>query len=419
MRKNYIKEFFKSGYLLHTALFTAVTLTLILASYELGLFGALYNSASVLTFAGIVIALFAVVGLAYFYISTKINKITLADAFYFTFALVGILYIIYTAAVLKSFNIRRILFPVILLVIGVAFIVLRVLSVVKMSEEKDAPSNKVKSYYSAIVENYSLFAIIIAAGVCVCTAYIIFNIEFGQLLKDTTVLIMIGVCILPTLIYAAKSAVSKTITILDALLLSGIISFPVLLIQIFMVAYSELRLTIWAFAFLIYMILAIVRLVSFDKDAVKKPACSIKCENCGILKYFNCINKKHDPLITLAISGIIAGVALILLRGRAIQHYLLNSAGELTITLKALPILVTLAASLLSLAFFAIVALISVKAKHVTLGDYFLLQCTTFNVFGFLTLIAHPSPYMLWMLVAFTVYCIVLTVIRIKTVNEN
>ena len=414
-KKGYLKSFFKSGFFLHAALISSVMLTLLVASYEFGLLGTLMTQKHLISYVGIIVAIFAVVGILYLLISLKISHITLADAVYSAFIVVGALFTLYTAFYLKQFNIRRIVFSAAIFAVGLFLIVIRILSFKKlMKKDKAATLNNVKSYFSKVIYNFSMFGVIVTAGVTVCLAYIILNIAYGKNLKDSTFLIVAGICLIPLIVYALKGALDKRVNILDAFLLSGVISVPVVLIQIMRVAYSEMRLTLWAAVVCAYLVLYLFRFVRYDKNLKDKPI-KIGCK-CKIKNYYDAISSKHDPLLTIALGGFIAAVALTLLKGQAINDYLIKD-GAFVFSLKGLPIMVVLIAAVGSLAFFAIVSLIGVKAKFVTAGDFFLGVCFIFTIFGFLTYFAYPSLLYLCLLIAFAVYCLIFTIARIVVVN--
>ena len=406
-KKGYFKSFAKSGFLLHAAFITSVLLTLLVANYEYGLFNMLFTQKRLFTYVLVIISVFAVVGVAYLLVSLKISHVTLADAVYLSLAVVGVAYAIYTAAALGNFNARRILFAVIVFAVGVALLIVRAVTFNKLAaKEQSITLNKVKSYFTRVINEFSLLGVVLAAGVTVCVAYLVLNVSFGKNLKDTTYLIIAACCLLPLIAYAIKGALNRNVNIFDALLLSGVISVPVVLLQVLLVAYSQMRLAVWATVFCAYLVLYLFRFARYSVTPCQEKPCK-----CALKGYYGEISKKHDPLLTLAIGGFIATVAITLLKGQAINDYLIKN-GAFVFSLKGIPIMVVLAAAFLSLAFFALIPLIGVKKKNVFVGDFFLAICFTFVIFGFITYIAYPSPLYLYLLIAFAAYCVVMTVTR-------
>lgn len=413
-KKGYFKSFVKSGFLLHATLLAAVMFTLLVANYEYRLFYMLFQQKQLLKYVVIILSVFAVVGLAYLLISLKISHVTFADAVYFALIAVGVIFVFYTLIELGGFNVRRISFALITIILGAALLVYRVLSFKKLiKNEKTLVLNKVQSYFKHVINDFSLLGVLAFAGLTVCIAYLVLNISFGKNLKDATYLVIAVCCLLPLFAYAIKGALSKTVTIFDALLLSGAISAPVVLIQIVMVAYSQMRLTLWAAVLCVYLVLYILRFAVYSAKPIEKATC--KCQLKG---YFGKITKDHDPLLTLAIGGFIATIAITLLKGQAINAYLIKD-GAFVFSLKGIPIMVVLASAFLILAFFAAIPLIGIKKKEVFVGDFFLTICFAFVFFGFITYFAYPSPLYLYLLIAFAAYCVVVTITRMVITADH
>ena len=413
-KKGYFKSFVKSGFLLHSTLITAVVFTLLVANYEYRLFNMLFSKEQQFNYVILVCSVFALFGLIYLFSNLKKSNVTFADAIYLSLIGVGAAFAIYVQLKLNGFNVRRTSFAIGTSSLGLLLLFIRAVSFKKINpKNKTLVMNKVQHYYRTVVNNYSMLGVLAFAGVTICIAYLVLNISFGKNLKDTTYLIVAGSCLLPLFFYALKSAFSKKVTVFDAFLLSGAISAPVVLAQILMVAYSQMRLTLWAAVFFAYLILYVLRFANYSAKPIDKKVCK-----CSLKGYYGQISKNHDPLSTLAIGGFIATVAITLLKGQAINAYLIRN-GAFAITLKGLPVLVVIAAATLTLAFFAAVALIGVKKKEVFVGDYLLSVCFAFVFFGIITYFAYPSPLYLHLLIAFAAYCLVMTVTRMVITADH
>ena len=116
--KTYFKDVAKKGYLLAAVLFAAVAFTAIVASYEYGLFGILINAVHAASYLQIALIIFSVIMLIYLVASLKVKHLTVADSAYIALCLIGVIFLFYTIIALNEFNARRVLFAVILIVLG-------------------------------------------------------------------------------------------------------------------------------------------------------------------------------------------------------------------------------------------------------------------------------------------------------------
>ncbi len=414
-KKNYFKDVAKKGYVIAALLFAMLAITGIVASYEFGLYGTVAATGHVMSFVTVVLSVIGLATLAFLIIGLRLKNPSIADAIYLAIVAFGIAFLLFVAIELKEFNIRRVLFAVIVLVLGAVLLTLRIAGYEKANSEGKlkGSNNVIKSYYSELINKYSFVAIILAAVVSICGAYILFNKSIGVQLKYSEFYAVAIICLIPFFIYAVKAAFSKTVNVLDAFLLSGVVSFPVLFVQIFVTSYSPLRAILWAVALMIYLALTFIRYLRYKPDAL--PVEYKTADG----NYFKTLFAKYDILLAMAIASITALAGVIMLRTRAIQTYFFDANGAINILTRAIPYAATLAGSLLPLAFFALTALLSVGKKSVGIGDFFLLICFCFVIFGFVTLIAHPSPWMLYLNSAFTLYTVVLTFIRSKIVNKK
>lgn len=414
-KKNYFKDVAKKGYLIAALLLAMLAITGIVASYEFGLYGVVQATSHIMVFVTVVLAIVGLAILAFLIIGLKLKNPSIADAFYLAIVAFGIGFLLFVAIELKEFNLRRVLFAVIVLVVGAVLLTLRIASYEKANSEGKlkGSNNVIKSYYSELINNYSFLSIIIIAGVSICAAYILFNKSIGVQLKYSEFYAVAIICIIPFFIYAIKAAFSKTVNVLDAFLLSGVVSFPVLFVQIFVTSYSPLRAILWGSALIVYLALTFIRYISYKPNAL--PA-KFKATDGN---YFKTLFAKYDILLAIAIASVTALAGLIMLRTRAIQTYFFDANSAINIVVRAIPYAVTLVASLVPLAFFALTALLSICKKSVGIGDFFLLICFCFVIFGFVLLIAHPSPWMIYLNSAFCLYTVVLTFIRSKIVNKK
>jgi hypothetical protein len=229
----------------------------------------------------------------------------------------------------------------------------------------------------------------------------------------------IGIALLvPFVVYAVKSSFNKKINLIDAILLSGLVSIPVLFVQVFSLSYTPLRICIMGSVTLAFLILTFIRLTTFDMtatlDKTLTPACNCKCK---VGFYYATLFKKFGFFSALAIASLIAIAALAML-GTYVVKNLFVQPELMQGPLKIIPIIVLLGACLLGLAFAAICALCSVASKKVCAGDYMLLICLLFCILGFVVYAAHLSPNFLKLLLPFTVYSVILSAVRIAVIEK-
>ena len=386
--KTYFKDVAKKGYLLAAVFLAAVAFTAIVASYEYGIFGDLVSAIHAASYLQITLVLFLAITLIYLFASLKIKHLTVADSVYFALVLIGVAYLIYMLIGLNEFNTRRVLFAVIVIVLGAILTSLR--SRDYLHAEHDGKikrtTNEIKNYYLDVLNKYSVVGIVVAAGVTMCATYILFHTSLSSALKEIKYLIVAGICLIPSIIFLIRDARSKTVTLLDALLLSGIISMPMTGLQIFKLDFSPLRGVLWASVFGIYLIVTFVRYRNFDhqEEVSHKPVCGY---------YFNSLFKNYDICAAFAIGGIIALAGSIILRKRLLQDMFFTN-GQFDISIISIPSAIVIGTALISLAFFALTALIGIKNKKAHIGDFFLAICTSFVMFTFITLLESAmSPY--------------------------
>ena len=416
-KKSYFNELAKKGYLLIALLITTLAMTAFVASYDYGIFGTIMKHPKVLALVLVIAAVFAVMMVLYLLISLKVKKITVADAFYFAALFVGVFFLLYVLIALKSFNFRRAIVPIVLIILGAALIALRIKGFNKAVNESKAKSNNViKAYFSEIFDKFSFFGIIIAAGVAVCLVYLVLNPSVVVELFHTKNFILIGViCLLPLVAFAVKGAISKTVTLFDAVLVMAALVLPISLVHILLTAFSTAKIILWAVILAVYLVCLMFRFTKYEVDACSvKPACACKC-------YFKSVANKFDLVTAIAIGALIALTASVLLASGTFIDSLFEggvSLKNIHISTKGLPVIVVTLSAIVGIGLFALIALLGVKKKSVGISDYALMVSASFNVFGLITLIAYPSIVFLYGLLIFTAYTLILLIIRLTTIKK-
>ena len=422
-KKIFVVELFKSlQNIILTLLFTSVAMTGILASYEFGLFGLLFKNTHLFKYAVIAFSIIAGFTLITMIFEIKSKKLTPFDSIFPAMILVSIAFVIYVSKHGGLVSTHRTVFFAVLLAVGVIAMIIRSV----FFNPDDLPSaaecrrNTLKNYYKTIIDKYSLFVILAIAAVCICAGYLMFNMSFARTLYKQKIDVVIGLLFLvPFIVYAIKSSLNKKINLIDAIILSGLISIPVITVQVFKLSYSPLRIGIIGSVIMAWLILTFVRYTTFDMRATLDKTATPACDcNCKIGFYYKTLFKKFGFFSALAIASLIALATLAMLGTYVVKTYFVNT-DVIHAPLKIIPIAVVLGACLIGLGFSAIGALTAIFSKKVGAGDYLLLLCLLFCVLGFVVYAAHLSPNFLKLLIPFTVYCVVLTAIRIAVVQKD
>ena len=422
-KKSYFTELFKSlQAIIPAILFAAVAMTGILASYEFGLFGLLYSKDHLFDFAIIALCIIAGFTLIAMALEMRSKTFTLFDSIFFAMILVGLSYLVYITVFDGFIRKQRMIFAVALLVVGMVSMVVRshYFDPDNLPSPAECRRNTLKNYYKTVIGKYTFFVILAIAAVCICAGYLMFNLGFARQIFEQKLDVTIGIILLvPFVVYAVKSSFNKKINLIDAIILSGLISIPVLFVQVFSLSYTPLRICIMGSVTMAWLILTFIRYTTFDMtatlDKTAKPECDCKCK---IGYYYKTLFNKFGFFSALAIASLIAVAALAMLGTYVVRNYF-TQTDAVVAPLKIVPVTVLLGACLLGLAFAAIGALTSVTSKKVCAGDYMLLLCLLFCIIGFVVYAAHTSPNYLKLLLPFTVYSVVMTAVRIAVIKKD
>ena len=417
--KGYFRDFCKNGHIILALFFTAVLFTAIVINYEFSIFSRIIRHKDVFDFVIVAAAVIASCALLYFGLCARNGKMTLADAIGISISAVGLIWLIYTLIIHDTMTTHRLILIIAAIVIGLGYTALRIAHYGREHEVAKIFNRTLKGYYVTVVEKFSFPALVVIAGVCTCITYLLFNAKFLRSfisVKDVN-LIAVGIILaIPVIAYAIKSVFDKKINTVDAVLFGGIVPISVTLVQILVKYPSEKKLAVWMIAVGVYLVAMLIRFIRFDLNAkVTLPDTS---KNCSALAYFRKLFKTYDVTLILAAGALIAGVALVVLKTQAFRTYIGIKNGRIFVELKLVPIAIITLAAVATLGLGALVSAGSIKHKDVCIGDLLLSICFSFVIFGFITLVSHPSPNLFKILVALTVYCITLFSIRIVNVKK-
>lgn len=409
-KKNYFKDLFYNVHFIIALLLTSISMTFIVACYNFNITGAIFRSKHVLALIVLIFVLFAIVFLPYLCFNLKSKKITIADSLYLTLVLLGVVFFLYSALTERQFSIYQLVFNVLAIALGFAFIVLRMHFYYTDAEEfKFVAKNKVSKYYFAIFSKFHYIAVVVISGLAILLSYFLTDSTTLSIIKHPKTLIVCLICAYPIIVYALTKINSKTITVFDCLGVAGVLALPLILVKFVILSYSPLKVIVWAIAFAAFIVYLLLRFKFFDPTA--------KVQTAEKQDYFSTLYAKYDIGFILSVGGLIALFASLLIHGDLLHP--LYAKGNVHISASMLPIIVLTAVALLALAFFALVALIGYNKKGVCIVDLFLQLCLSFILFGFISLISHPSLILLFLLIAFLIYTIAMLVVRVKLCDSQ
>ncbi len=417
--KSYLKSFSSIWFWFVALLVTSLTATVIVCNYEYNLIGYLhdYNLKDLLKFGYFTSCFGIALLLVYLGVTIKKIKGSHNDAVALGFVLLGILFLVYCAVAIGGFNTRRILFGAICIVAGIAYLLLRAFIAPDEKPEKTHTKGQPKAYFATVIKKFPLMLLGVLAIVLCCAGYLFFAQGFIRSamggIWDKSIVILCAVLISPFVVYSIKASFSKKVTAFDALLATGVIVLPFTLIQLIMKNYSTTKMILWAIALGCFLISTILRIKFFDVTAENKLE-----EPSNAQGYFAKLTSKFDFSAILALAGVCATVALVMLRTRALQNY---SVGDWAIKIKyrLFPSIVVCASANVLLAICAVTAYLNAAKKEVGIGDFAIAVCDAFVLLGFIVYIFYSSAILMDLLIGFAIYSVALTVIRIIVTSKK
>ena len=376
MKREYFKELTKKGYLLLAFLFASLFVTAIAICHEFGLFHFVALNVQRRTYSFAVTSFFILLSCIYIIASIKNKKITVADALTLSLVIGGVALVVYTLFI--GVSSRRIITSSAMLVVGVVLFGIRFGLYGKAIKKEKQPKNPISRYYKALFEKYPFPVYIVITLIATSLCFLLFLNGCIKYYIQTEFLIVMIICLLPSLLYVRKTAVANDITPFDALINSGIIFFPIWLIQIFSFEYANIKLTIWAILFALFIVLLFARFSSFgNTHPIKQTDC--KC-------YFKKLNQKYDLLLLAGLGGMITFTLSMLFKTKALPNGLVAN-GQPNITILSIPIAVLLLTIVITLVFSLVTALVTLDHHDVCIGDALIGVCLFACIFGLISFI--------------------------------
>ncbi|MBR2870446.1 MAG: hypothetical protein IKB98_03625 [Clostridia bacterium] len=411
----YFAQIFKSGYIIHALLFTALASTFIALGYIGGLWEAVKGT-PYLIYSACVLGLFFVLNVIYVIAKSKKNKVGITDAIAICMILTAILFIVYAFVVLKVLSIFRIAFAAGLFVVGVALLIINAVRFDADLEESNVvyTTNSLSGYYKTIFKKYSFFGILCAAAVCTCFTTMLFHPAYSLGLKNMN-FIEFAIYALPAILYLSFFAGSKKVVALDGLLIALTITFPLALVQILLFKEGQnVNLTLWAVGALVLILYTFIRYRTFDIRLIVEDQAIQKKSIVGY--YFKTVIRENGILLILAVAGVLAISAFVIFPLEAISSFVSVVGSDVAIAPEFMLISIIDFAVIATLLVCIVFSFVNLSIRKTNRGDMLLFILIAFIMFGFVSLIFNFSIVKALIFIAVLIYALSIFFARARAV---
>ena len=409
-KKWYFKEIFKSFSTIVSALFFAcVFLTFLVMSQEFSIFERLktLDNLNFILLASLIF--FCTVGVG-FILCVKDKNFSIIDAIYFAMAISGVGFLIYLTATAKSVSQIESVICLSLILFGGILMIIRSYYF-NGDQTKGIRSNKLKDYFGIIKDKYSVLGVAVIATVTVAIGYLGLNTDFlSPVYNDHKLVVALVVLLIPSVVFIIISATKKRVGIFDAVLLSGFVSMPVLVVDVLFLSFPPIKTLVVLSVVLCWLVCCLIKFSSFDITPKTHAVKSNKFFN-----YYGKLSSEHGILKALAVAGIIAISAIITLKTLPIESYILNFPNSDLLITSAVSIILITATAPIVLGILS--SIISLGVKKVCTADFLLLICFFSAIFGGGVYYLFPSIYCLYTIVGLGGYSLIASIIRICSVK--
>ncbi len=416
-KPGYFSSFFKNGCALAGLFFAALAFTVCIAAYQYNLLTELRATEGMFPFVLATAGIFALAAAIFCIANIKSGKINIADAFAWALIIDSLAYLVFLFCKFgtDSLTENRIIVLSIMFLLGLIYVTAR--SIVFDPEkniEKRLSDKHFIAYLQKLIDKTGFLGILAIAAVVCCAAFLATDATFRPFLtsavKEKTFIVYVAVfAAVICLIYAAVSVADRNINLLDGVLVAGVIAIPVVLLNILLVNNSsENQLFVWAIAVGIYLIAVILRVV-FLGVLNKKTIVIGKGKG-----YFGKLFEKNSPLLTIAAAAVFAAAADLFFATDALANLLPKENSAIVPEIASFPALFLAALLALSFVCGAVLPVAGIKGKTINLGDFALFTGLLATIMSYTLLAFTEELYIIVMLVAFTVYYIIILSVRTK-----
>lgn len=420
-KPSYFMSIIKNGYVIPALFISTLSLTVLCFGYKQNAFNSILSNKNLFLFLTIAFGYFMVLSVLYLFFSTKKKHVSLADSLAFSYLFTGLFYALFLMVIAKDFNLYRLIFCGVLFVLGLVFSMVNGFSFAPDAKVKKIyyTSHSLSGYYSTLFKDFSFFGILLASFAFCCFAFLFNELNFIQSLQSKRFFFVVFICLFPFIVYYSTSLSSKKIITFDAYLLSQIISMPVLILHTILINNSEkLKLIICIVGIVIIIISTIFRYCLFDTSVTDFKTVNANSD-WEIVNYFKKLFSKFNPLLMLAIGGLITVVSLLtLFRLTNISKVLSFENGMLVFSLKALPFFFVNLVVYGTLIACGIISLVNIKSTDITSGDFTLGTLIAFTFFASISLFVMPSALVTLEIIISTAFSFAILGARVRNLKN-
>lgn len=399
----YFGQIFKSGYIIHTLLFTALVCTFIALGYSGGLWLAIKDTPYFI-YTACVLGVFFILNVIYSLAVSKKNKIGVTDAIALCMVLTAILFAVYVYLVIKEFSILRIALMAGVFVFGVILTIVNAVRFNPNLEDSNVvyTTNSLSGYYKTIFKKYSFFAILCATAICTCFSTLLFHPALSIGLHGFN-LLQVAIYVLPLILYLTFFAGSKKVVALDGLLIALTITLPLALVEILLFNEAQkLNLTIWAIGAFLLILYTFIRYRTFDIRLIEDDK---KIEKKSIVGYYlKSVIKENGILLILSVASLLALSAFVIFPIENVSAYLLITEEEVLMAPEFMLIAIIDFAVVSTLLVSVIFSFVNLSIRKTNRGDLALFILIAFVIFGFISLAFEFSLIKAVIMVALLIY---------------
>lgn len=412
----------KYGYLLYGLLLTAILSTCAYLSSEFGILGYIRSITGLATyiyvFCGIIIA-----SLIFYYVyRAKTRHVSFADSFCIAGTLSPVLIALYVKLVLNSTKSTPYIILGCVFLINFIFLIIFLCRRDEKNQKKNIlfTENSFLGYFTNVFRKYRFLGIFTIAILTIALTYLFFNKDFSSLILDTiqnypAMRILIIVSAELFILFVITDSIKKRVSIIDALLISNIVSMPITLMQIIFVNGKEnTQFCIWAVIVGLLLIATLIRFLSFDvtinyeqKDSMKK------C-------YFTKLFREYNPLLILFVASIITTILYFGYTSDVYKTSLEIVDGVLTkVVPDFFPMSLLTTASGLTIVIGLIFSIIGINKKGVCFIDFVTVLNLILGIVALVGLMLITSKIYMIVAISFTAVNLILFIVRACIVKRQ
>lgn len=412
-KDGYFKKMLKHGYLIVSILIATLAMTMLVALVNFKVIDAIESVKNLTLYLGISIGVVLLYVLIYMLGKIRCERLSLADSIGFAVMLIGIGIVLYFALYIRTFTqtgITRIVIGAVIFVLGLAYLFFRLAFFKKHERRKIVYiKNSLTGYFSLIGQKYSFVSVLITGIVAVSLLHLAFTPSIANrivvsLMYNTPFLIIMGLTGLAFILYLTIEVSSKHVSPVDLLLSSGIVFFPIAVVNCLLLKESYIRpLIVVATIFALYLVLLIVRVNCFDITVPEKH------------------DKKHfsDILLTITVSMLIVGGATLIIQTNLPGAFMSVGAMDSIHCISFAPASILLGAVGIATLFNFVISIANINAKTLNGVDTLSDISFTSSVLAFGIIAIYPALTLILIVSAFFIMNLAVFIARRRVLSAK